>query len=142
MKKKTNRLLSILLCCVMLISLLPTAALADSYPGAANVSIGGTSFDANAYYKNGDTTSFSGTAGDYNAWYEAATGTLHLNNFTGSGKINCSSAGDLTIDLTGTNTLTVTLAENGDNQAINSYGSIIFTGSGSLTVNIRGLSIP
>ena len=136
MKKKTNRLLSILLCCVMLISLLPTAALADSYPGAANVSIGGTSFDANAYYKNGDTTSFSGTAGDYNAWYEAATGTLHLNNFTGSGKINCSSAGDLTIDLTGTNTLTVTLAENGDNQAINSSGLITFTGSGSLTVNM------
>ena len=29
MKKKTSRLLSILLCCVMLISLLPTAALAD-----------------------------------------------------------------------------------------------------------------
>ena len=134
--KMKKRMLSLLLCFVMLVGLMPTTALAASYPGAANISIDSTNFSANAYYKNGDTTSFSGTAGDYNAWYEAATGTLHLNNFTGTGKINCSSANDLTIELAGTNTLTVTLAQNGDNQAINSSGLITFTGNGSLTVNM------
>ena len=114
-----------------------------NYPGASDVSINGTDFSANAYYKNDDTTSFTGTSSDYNAWYDAASGTLHLNDFNGNftsvsnkpGFIYCSSTYPLTIKLTGTNTLTATPTQSSI-YGIRSSGDIMFTGSGSLTVTV------
>lgn len=71
MKKSTHkRLTAWLLTLVMLLSLLPTTALA-AYPDASNVYVDGDKSFYNPtrlYYKNGDSDgSFTGTSTDFNA---------------------------------------------------------------------------
>ena len=53
----------------------------DATPGAGNVCIDGVSFDANPYYKNGDTTTFTGNSSDYNAYYDASSGSPSRRDF-------------------------------------------------------------
>ena len=91
----------------MLLSLLPTTALAAS-PDASNVFVdGGKSFynPTRLYYKNGDSdASFTGTSTDFNAAYDPATGTLTLKDYNGKG-ITVGGVGrtDITVVLKGTN---------------------------------------
>ena len=69
-KMKPHKLLSLLLALVMLLSLLPTTALA-AYPDASNVYVdGGKNFynSTRLYYINGDSDgNFTGNASNYNA---------------------------------------------------------------------------
>lgn len=116
MQRTKSKILSILLSLVMLLSLLPTTALAADYPDPTAVSVdGGKKFSnpSQLYYKNEDVAgSFSGTSpSDSNAHYDPVTGTLTLNGYNG-GKIALEGAEqkDLTIKLIGNNKITV----NGD----------------------------
>ena len=104
MQRTKSKILSILLSLVMLLSLLPTTALAaDSYPDPTAVSVDGDKrfSSSNLYYKNEDSAcSYEST--DYNAHYDPNTGTLTLNGYDG-GKIALDGAEqkDLTIKLIG-----------------------------------------
>ena len=116
MQRTKSKILSILLSLVMLLSLLPTTALAaDNYPSPTAVSVnGGKSFSSSKlYYSNDDAACSDGSTG-YNAAYDPATGTLTLNGYDG-GKIALEGAEqkDLTIKLIGDNKITVNTV-NGD----------------------------
>ena len=81
-----KRMTSLLLALVMLLSLLPTTALAAGIPGPTAVFVdGGKSFYNNRlYYKKGDQDkNFTGNEGDYIAHYNPATGTLTQNGYSG-----------------------------------------------------------
>ena len=88
MQRTKSKILSILLSLVMLLSLLPTTALA-AYPDASNVFVdGGKQFydPGSLYYINGDKSKrFTGDANNYNAAYNPTTGTLTLKNYNGKG---------------------------------------------------------
>ena len=132
MKKKRNKLISILLTLVMTLSLLPTTALAaDNHPEASNVFVdGGKSFYNNRlYYKKGDQDkNFTGNEGDYIAHYNPATGTLTLNGYSGGsilvGGVNRS---DITVVLKGTNIINGSLenAVGGDITVTSSDGGTL-----------------
>ena len=143
MQRTKSKILSILLSLVMLLSLLPTTALAAGYPSPTAVSVdSGKGFAAPSqlYYKNGDDSdNFTGTSSDYNAHYDSATGTLTLWNYDG-GSITLGGAvpRDLTIKLIGNNKITVNGAEG---IVVTSQGSNITitadSGSnGNLTINV------
>ena len=110
MQRTKSKLLSILLSLVMLLSLLPTTALAAGIPGPTAVFVdGGKSFyDGRLYYKKGDPDKgFTGNENDYIAHYDPDTGTLTLNGYSGGsikvgGSINYT---DITVVLKGTNTI-------------------------------------
>lgn len=109
MQRTKSKLLSILLILVMLLSLLPTTALAAS-PDASNVYVdGGKNFynSTRLYYKNGDPDgSFTGTSTEFNAAYEPSTGTLTLKGYNGKGiKVGGVGRTDITVVLIGTNTI-------------------------------------
>lgn len=143
MQRTKSKILSILLSLVMLLSLLPTTALAASYPDAASVSVdGGKPFGLpeKLYYKNGnERDTFTGTSSDYNAHYDPDNGILTLNGYNG-GQITLGGdiQRDLTIKLIGDNKITVT----GDvGIVVNSYEcNITITAesgsSGKLTINV------
>lgn len=107
MQRTKSKILSILLSLVMLLSLLPTTALAAS-PDASNVFVdGGKNFynPGRLYYKNNDPENvFTGTSTDFNAAYDPATGTLTLKDYNGKG-ITVGGVGrtDITVVLEGTN---------------------------------------
>ena len=140
MQRTKSKILSILLSLVMLLSLLPTTALAADYPYPDCVFVdGGKSFYNNRlYYKKGDQDkNFTGNEGDYIAHYNPATGTLTLNGYSGGsisvGGVKCS---DITVVLKGTNTINGSLenAVGGDITVTSSDGgtlSISKTTSGS-----------
>ena len=113
MQRTKSKLLSILLSLVMLLSLLPTTALAADYPYPDSVSVNGSiSFSSsNLYYKNGETACSADSTG-CNAAYDPTTGTLTLNGYDG-GKITLGGdiQRDLTIKLIGNNKITVNGAE-------------------------------
>lgn len=142
MQRTKSKLLSILLSLVMLLSLLPTTALAASYPDAASVFVdGGKSFSTSQpYYKNNDTAdNFTGSDTSYNAHYDPVTGILTLNGYDGGQiKLGGDIQRDLTIKLIGDNKITVT----GDvGIVVNSYEcNITITAesgsSGKLTINV------
>ena len=140
-KTKLTKLWTILLSLMMLLSLLPTTALAaGNYPKASNVYVdGGKSFYNNRlYYKKGDQDkNFTGNEGDYIAHYNPATGTLTLNGYSG-GSISVGGVGrtDITVVLKGTNIIDGSLTNEvgGDITVTSSDGgtlSISKTTSGS-----------
>ena len=141
MQRTKSKILSILLSLVMLLSLLPTTALAaGNYPAANAVSVdGGKDFSSSLYYKNTDTAgNFTGTSTDYNAAYDPSTGTLTLSGYDG-GRITLGGASDrdLTIKLIGNNTVTV--GSDAGIVATSTGCNIIITAdngsSGKLTIN-------
>ena len=141
MQRTKSKILSILLSLVMLLSLLPTTALAaGNYPAANAVSVdGGIDFSSSLYYKNTDTAgNFTGTSTDYNAAYDPSTGTLTLSGYDG-GRITLGGASDrdLTIKLIGNNTVTV--GSDAGIVATSTGCNIIITAdngsSGKLTIN-------
>ena len=111
MQRRKSKILSILLSLVMLLSLLPTTALAtDSHPAAEAVLVDGKYFGkpGKLYYKNNDTAeTFTGTATDYNAAYDETTGVLTLQDYDGGSIIaGGATTADITIKLIGNNTVT------------------------------------
>ena len=130
MKKSTHkRLTAWLLTLVMLLSLLPTTALAADYPGPTYISVDGrkTFAEGKLYFKNGDSADiFTGTSTDFNAAYDPTTGTLTLDGYNG-GAIALGGAvqGDLTIKLIGDNTIHSTTSR---------YGVAGSTASDSITI--------
>ena len=150
MQRTKSKLLSILLSLVMLLSLLPTTALAAS-PDASNVFVdGGKNFynPGRLYYKNNDpANAFTGTSTDFNAAYDPATGTLTLKDYNGKGitvgGVECS---DITVVLKGTNTINGSLTNDvgGDITITSESGgtlSITNTLSGGKAIGIEtGLS--
>lgn len=142
MQRTKSKILSILLSLVMLLSLLPTTALA-AYPDAASVNIDGNKPFGSPnmlHFKNNDPKGgFTGTATDYNAAYDPNTGTLTLKDYVG-GQITIGGAAayDLTIKLIGDNKITVS-GYNGITTAGNGGNITITTDSGSsgtLTINV------
>lgn len=143
MQRTKSKILSILLSLVMLLSLLPTTALAASYPDAASVNIDGNKPFASPsmlHFKNGDPTgNFSGSATDYNAAYDPNTGTLTLQGYEGGSiTLGGAAAYDLTIKLIGDNKITVngyngiTTAGNGGNITITADSG----SNGTLTIDV------
>ena len=141
MQRTKSKILSILLSLVMLLSLLPTTALAAGIPDPTAVFVdGGKSFYNNRlYYKKGDQDkNFTGNKDNYIAHYDPDTGTLTLNGYRGGsisvgGSINYT---DITVVLKGTNTINGSLenAVGGDITVTSSDGgtlSISKTTSGS-----------
>ena len=142
MQRTKSKILSILLSLVMLLSLLPTTALAADYPYPDSVFVdGGKSFSTSQlYYKNTDTAdNFSGSDTSYNAHYDPDNGILTLNGYEGGQiKLGGEIQRDLTIKLIGDNKITV----NGDvGIVVNTYEcNITITAesgsSGTLTINV------
>ena len=111
------------------------------YTGAGAVSVNGHSFASDKlYYKNGgaDTTNDST---DYNAHYDPATGVLELKDYnSGPIIIGGSNAYDVTVKLTGTNTVTTNAPKEGVGNVcvginITNADNVTFIGDGTLTVN-------
>ena len=107
-KTKLTKLWSFLLSLVMLLSLLPTTALAASYPDASSVLVDGNKYFSKAgsyYFRNGESACSKDPTG-YNAYYNPTTGTLTLDGYNGgsitAGGVKCS---DITVVLKGTNTI-------------------------------------
>ena len=140
-----KRITSLLLTLVMLLSLLPTTALAtDSHPAAEAVLVDGKYFGkpGKLYYKNNDTAeTFTGTATDYNAAYDETTGVLTLQDYKGgsiiaggattanitiklvgdnfvTGSVSSDMGGDITITSDSSGTLSITNTLSGSNAAI------------------------
>ena len=138
-KTKLTKLWSFLLSLVMLLSLLPTTALAASYPDASSVSVDGNKYfgePGSYYFRNGESACSKDPTG-YNAYYNPTTGTLTLDGYNGgsitAGGVKCS---DITVVLKGTNTINGSLenAVGGDITVTSSDGgtlSISKTTSGS-----------
>ena len=135
-----KRRLSILLSIVMLFSLFPTTALAVAYD---SVKVNDILLNNGSYLESNSSTSAETGANTepttYVAWYKS--GVLTLNNFTGktnSGiEVQGLTAGDLTIKLIGTNTITpYTTGIKGNSRS----GSITITADsgsdGNLTINV------
>ena len=142
MQRTKSKILSILLSLVMLLSLLPTTALAADYPSPTYVSVDdGKKFTADSlYYKNGNPKDgFTGTPTDYNAAYDPSTGTLTLNGYNG-GAIVLGGAvqGDLTIKLIGENTIKSTTSQYGveGNTASDSITITADSSSDKLTIDV------
>ena len=130
-----KRMTSLLLTLVMLLSLLPTTALAAS-PDASNVFVNGNINFYNPtrlYYKNGDSdASFTGTSTDFNAAYDPATGTLTLKDYNGKG-ITVGGVGrtDITVVLKGTNIINDGSLEN----AVGGDITVTSDSSGTLSIS-------
>ena len=116
-------------------------AYGTAYTGAGAISVNGHSFASDKlYYKNGsaDTTDDST---DYNAHYDPATGVLELKDYnSGPIIIGGSNAYDVTVKLTGTNTVTTSAPKEGVGNVcvginITNADNVMFIGDGTLTVN-------
>ena len=113
-----------------------------SYTGAGAVSVNGHPFTepTKLYYKNGDSDTTNDST-DYNAHYDPATGVLELKDYnSGPIIIGGSNAYDLTVKLTGTNTVTTSAPREGVGNVcvginITNADNVTFIGDGTLTVN-------
>ena len=140
MQRTKSKLLSILLILVMLLSLLPTTALAADYPGPTYVSVdGGKSFTADKlYFRNGE-TQCSADSANYNAYYDPTAGTLTLNGYDGGAIVlGGAEQGDLTIKLMGNNTIRSTTSQHGvaGNTASGSITITADSSSDTLTIDV------
>ena len=140
MQRTKSKILSILLILAMLLTLLPTTALAADYPGPTYVSVdGGKSFTADKlYFKNGE-TECSADSANYNAHYDPTTGTLTLNGYNGGAIVlGGAEQGDLTIKLMGNNTIRSTTSQHGvaGNTASGSITITADSSSDTLTIDV------
>lgn len=139
MQRTKNKLLSILLSLVMLLSLLPTTALATTYN---NVKVNGVSLGDGEYLTSNAATAASISSTEpttYVAWYK--NGVLTLNNFTGKSNsgivLQGAPAADLIIKLIGNNTITPYDTGIQGNSAAGSITITADSGSnGKLTINM------
>ena len=107
-KTKLTKLWSFLLSLVMLLSLLPTTALAaDTYPKANEVSVDGGKYFAEPgcyYFKNGATACSKDPKGS-NATYDPTTGTLTLDGYNGGSIEVGGTESKITVVLVGKNSI-------------------------------------
>ena len=119
MKTKANRFLSLLLCCAMLLGLLPLMSI-TVFAAEPGISLSGADSDK------------SGTG-----WsYTASSQTLTLSGYNG-GYIQGSGFGTLNLVLEGTSTITVD-DTNAKGIALGNNQNLNISGSGSLTINATG----
>ena len=141
--QKKGKLLSLILCFALIVTLTPITALAEgeTHPTGVNITIGSDAINIDpgqCLTKNeansANVKSYTdGTS--YVARYDS-TGTLHLNGYNG-GQITATN-GSLNIVLEGSNTVTVN-GVNTNFYGINGNGvDLTIKGSGSLTVNATG----
>ena len=146
MQRTKSKILSILLSLVMLLSLLPTTALAATYPDSVRV------YNANGdikslsdkqYLATNDATDASDGYTDgtsYVARYDQSTGTLYLNGYRGvvtDGMIYA--GGDLNIEVEGDSSFTTSLSSATNKlYGIQADGKLNISGSGTLTVSATG----
>ena len=143
-KTKLTRLWGFLLALVMLLSLLPTTALATTYN---DVKVNGVSLGDGKYLASNSATdsNYSNTEpSSYVAWYK--DGTLTLNGYKGTGIVlQGAPAADLIIKLIGDNTITTTTNEVGI-QGNRAAGSITITAdsgsNGNLTIDMTHSTRP
>ena len=142
--QKKGKLLSLILCFALIVTLTPITALAEgeTHPTGVNITIGSdvTNVDAGQCLTKNEANSAnvkSYTDGtDYVARYDGTTGTLYLKDYNG-GTISATN-GSLNIVLEGSNTVTVN-GVNTNLYGINGNGvDLTIKGSGSLTVNATG----
>ena len=138
-----KRRLSILLSIVMLFSLLPTTALAATYPDTVrvyNASGAITSLNDGQCLVTNDASATSYTSGTYVARYEKSTGTLYLKDYHGvatDGRILAD--GDLNIKVEGDSSFTTSLSSATNHlYGIQANGTLTISGSGTLTVSATG----
>lgn len=144
MQRTKSKILSILLILAMLLTLLPTTALAAAYDV---VKVNGKELKDGYYLESNSSTDAKTNATtaptNYVAWYK--DGTLTLNGYDGKEiKLQGAVAGDLTIKLIGDNTITSTSNEVGI-QGISASGSITITADSSsdnLTINVTNSTRP
>ncbi len=143
MQRTKSKLLSILLSLVMLLSLLPTTALAAAYPDSVRVyNATGTitSLDDGQCLVTNDASATSYTSGAYVARYEKSTGTLYLKDYHGvatDGRILAD--GDLNIEVEGDSSFTTSLSSATNHlYGIQANGTLTISGSGTLTVSATG----
>ena len=108
MQRTKSKLLSILLSLVMLLSLLPTTALAaDTYPTASEVCVDGNKYfgEPGSYYFKNNASACSKVPTGYNAYYNPTTGTLTLDGYSGGSITAGGTDADITVVLKGTNTI-------------------------------------
>ena len=146
MQRTKSKLLSILLSLVMLLSLLPTTALATTYPDSVRV------YNANGDIKslsdkqylaaNDATNASDGYDGTqtYVARYDQSSGTLYLNGYqvdVTDGMIFAD--GDLNIEVVGDSSFTTSLSSATNHlYGIQANGTLTISGSGTLTVSATG----
>lgn len=135
-----KRRLSILLSIVMLLSLLPTTALAAAYE---DVEVNGVTLGDGKYLasNSADTASSSSTEPTtYVAWYK--NGVLTLNRYNGKYiQVNGIPKSDLTVKLKGSNTITSSYSRGGIFQN-GAGGSITVTADSGATVRSRSKPPP
>lgn len=139
MQRTKSKILSILLSLVMLLSLLPTTALATTYN---DVKVNGVSLGDGEYLTSNAATAASISSTEpttYVAWYK--NGVLTLNNFTGKSNsgivLQGAPAADLIIKLIGNNTITPYDTGIQGNSAAGSITITADSGSnGNLTINM------
>ena len=144
MQRTKSKILSILLILVMLLSLLPTTALATTYN---DVKVNGVSLGDGKYLASNSATdsNYSNTEpSSYVAWYK--DGTLTLNGYKGTDIVlQGAPAADLIIKLIGDNTITTTTNEVGI-QGNRAAGSITITAdsgsNGNLTIDMTHSTRP
>ena len=149
-----KRIFGAILCLVMVLTLLPVTAFAESYPTAIKV----RNSNGNEIIINGGQcleTNTATTAKTYSggtayvARYDGSTGTLYLRGFHGKIKddtttratsVISSNSGDYTVNVETDSTLTVTMDKAIDSRTerdvIYCGGKLSIEGSGKLTVNI------
>lgn len=145
MQRTKSKILSILLSLVMLLSLLPTTALAATYN---DVKVNGVSLGDGEYLTSNAATAASISSTEpttYVAWYK--NGVLTLNNFTGKNNsgivLQGAPAADLIIKLIGNNTITPYDTGIQGNSAAGSITITADSGSnGNLTINVTNSTRP
>ena len=145
MQRTKSKILSILLSLVMLLSLLPTTALATTYN---DVKVNGVSLGDGEYLTSNAATAASISSTEpttYVAWYK--NGVLTLNNFTGKSNsgivLQGAPAADLIIKLIGNNTITPYDTGIQGNSAAGSITITADSGSnGKLTINVTNSTRP
>lgn len=145
MQRTKSKILSILLSLVMLLSLLPTTALATTYN---DVKVNGVSLGDGEYLTSNAATAASISSTEpttYVAWYKS--GVLTLNNFTGKSNsgivLQGAPAADLIIKLIGNNTITPYDTGIQGNSAAGSITITADSGSnGNLTIDMTNSMRP
>ena len=131
MQRTKSKILSILLSLVMLLSLLPTTALAaGTYPAASEVCVDGSKYfgDPSNYYFKNNASGCSNDPTGYNAYYNPTTGTLTLDGYNGGSITVGGTRSKITVVLKGTNTITngsLTSAWGGDITVTSSSGGTL-----------------
>ena len=132
MQRTKSKILSILLSLVMLLSLLPTTALAAGtyHPKANEVCVDGSKYFAEPgcyYFKNGATACSKDSSGS-NATYNPTIGTLTLDGYKGGSITVGGTKSKITVVLVGDNTITngsLTSAWGGDITITSSSGGTL-----------------